>query len=323
MRYQNILRCALSLGLYAVVTATYAAPYPDRPITVVVPQAAGGASDVVSRIVLQKIGSILNQSIVVENRPGAGGNIGISAVARAPADGYTLLFNVSSAHLINPYLYSEPGFSPERDFAPVSPFGTGSMLLVAAPDFPPNNIQELLALAKAKPNEITYASAGNGTLNHLMGEVFNKSAKVEMMHVPYRGAAAATTDVMSGRVSVAFQAVASSISQVKAGKLKVLAIASTKRLPDLPGVPTIGESIPGYGEDPWYGLFAPAKTPVDVLDKLSQATQKALEDEGVRRSLAAQGVEPYFLSRAEFAKLIGTELPRWENIVKDSGAKVD
>ncbi|WP_198083887.1 tripartite tricarboxylate transporter substrate binding protein [Variovorax sp. E3] len=311
---------ALLQGMQAHAAETYPQ---QKPITIIVPQAAGGASDVVLRIVAQKMSTLLKQSVVVDNRPGAGGNIGIVAAARAPADGYTLLFNVSSAHLVNPFLYKNPGFSPEKDFVPVAPFATGGMVLVAAPTFAPNNVNELIELAKAKPGELTFASAGNGTLNHLLGEMFNRAADVQITHIPYRGAPAAATDVMSGRVSIAYQALASSGAFIKGGKLKVLAVANKERLESLPGVPSIAETVPGFGETPWYGLFAPAATPPAIVAALADATRQALRDPAVIQGLASQGAKPYLATPAAFRQSISSDLARWKKIVEESGAHVD
>ncbi|MDA7417101.1 tripartite tricarboxylate transporter substrate binding protein [Xenophilus arseniciresistens] len=314
---------AFAIGLGLVSGVALPADYPMRPITIVVPQAAGGASDVIIRIISRQMADQLGQPVVVDNRPGAGGNIGTVAVAKAKPDGYTLLFNINSSFLINPYLYKNAGFSPERDFVPVAPAATAGVVLVAAPTFPANNVDQLIKLANAKPGQITFASAGNGTLNHLLGEMFNRAARVRLQHIPYRGAAAAATDVMSGQVSVAFQGLASSIAQVQAGKLKVLAIANKERLEALPGTPTIGEILPGFGETPWYGLFAPAETPAPVIATLSAAVKSALADPVVLSSLQAQGAKPYFLEPRDFSALIDRELPRWKIVVQESGASID
>lgn len=311
------------LGLVTMSSANAQGAYPEKPITVIVPQAAAGASDLIVRIVANKMSGILKQSIIVDNRAGAGGNIGIVAAARAKPDGYTLLFNVSSAHLINPYLYKNAGFSPEKDFVAIAPFATGGMVLVASPTFAPNTVRELIDLAKKNPTEVTYASAGNGTLNHLMGELFKKAAGIKMEHIPYKGAAAATTDVISGRVPIAFQALASSSSYIKAGKLKVLGVANQQRIENLPDVPAISETLPGYGETPWYGLFAPAGTPKVIVDALHAATEQALKDPAVIKGLADQGAKPYPSSSAEFQQFISTEAVRWKKIVAESGAAVN
>lgn len=326
MKYKKPLIGLLSVAIFGLVTANGVnaqGPYPDKPITVIVPQAAGGASDLIVRIVANKMSGILKQGIVVDNRAGAGGNIGIVAAARAKPDGYTLLFNVSSAHLINPHLYKNAGFSPEKDFVAIAPFAAGGMVLVASPTFTPNSVRELIDFAKKNPGKVNYASAGNGTLNHLMGELFSKAADIKMTHVPYKGASAATTDVISGRVDIAFQALASSISYVKAGKLKVLGVVNQKRLDNLPNVPAISETLPGYGETPWYGLFAPAGTPKAIVATLHAATEQALNDPAVIKALAEQGAKPYLSSSYEFQQLISKELMRWKRIVEESGASVN
>lgn len=326
MKVRRNLIGMLSAAMFGLVTMSSVnaqGVYPEKQITVIVPQAAGGASDLIVRIVANKMSGILKQGIIVDNRAGAGGNIGTVAAARAKPDGYTLLFNVSSGHLINPHLYKNAGFSPEKDFVAIAPFATAGVVLVASPTFAPNTVRELIDLAKKNPTEVTYASAGNGTLNHLMGELFNKAAGIKMEHIPYKGAAAATTDVLAGRVPIAFQALASASGFIKAGKLKVLAVANPKRLEDLPNVPAISETLPGYGETPWYGLFAPIGTPKVIVDALHAATEQALKDPVVIKGLADLGAKPYLSSPAEFQQFISREAVRWKKIVAESGASVD
>jgi len=297
--------------------------YPSKPITVVVPQAPGGANDTIARIWGQKLSENIGQPVVIDNRAGAGGNIGTVFAAKAPKDGYTLLLTLSSAHVTNPFLYKNAGFDPVKDFEPIGPVATAGYLLVAGADFPANNVKELIEMAKKKPGEITYGSAGNGTLNHLLGEMLKKQAGIDIQHVPYKGAAAAVNDVLGGRIPISFQSVPSAISHVKSGKLKVLAVANEKRLPSMPDVPTIGETVPGYGATPWYGLFAPAGTPKEIIAIVHQENAKVLADKGVQEKLAMQGTEPFTQTTEQFAKLVKDELPRWQKIVKESGATVD
>jgi tripartite-type tricarboxylate transporter receptor subunit TctC len=313
-------------GLVAVVLACVAPAqdkYPSKNITVVVTQAPGGANDTIARIWGQKLSENIGQPVIIENRAGAGGNIGTVAAAKAPKDGYTLLLTLSSAHVTNPFLYKNAGFDPVKDFEPIAPVATAGYLLVAGADFPAKNVKELVELAKKKPGDISYGSAGNGTLNHLLGEMLKKQAGIDIQHVPYKGAAAAVNDVIGGRIPISFQSVPSAISHVKSGKLKVLAVANEKRIPSMPDVPTIGETIPGFGATPWYGLFAPAGTPKDIIVIMHRENAKVLADKGVQDKLAQQGTEPFNLSTEQFTALVKSELTRWQKIVKDSGATVD
>lgn len=297
--------------------------YPSRAVTVIVPQAAGGANDAIARIVMQKVGEVTGQQFTIDNRAGAGGNIGTVAAAKAKADGYTLMLTTNSVQVINPWLYKNTGFDPVKDFEPVSPVATAGYVLVANPAFPPKNVTELIAAAKAKPGAITIASAGNGTLNHLIGEMLQKAAGIDLLHVPYKGAAAAATDVVSGQVPVSVQSVPSALAFINAGRLKVLGTVNEKRVAALPNVPTIGETIKGFGSTPWYGIFAPAGTPKDVISTLHAAVEKALDSKDVQDKLAAQGCEILKGSTAQFAAMVKDELPKWAKIVKESGAKLD
>ena len=297
--------------------------YPTRPVTVIVPQAPGGANDAIARIVAQKLTEALGQQFIVDNKPGAGGNIGTAAAAKAKNDGYTLLLTVNSAHVINPALYKNTGFDPVKDFEPIGPVATAGYVLVANNAFPPKNLTEFIALAKASPGKYTIASAGNGTLNHLIGEMLGKAAGIDLTHVPYKGASAAVTDLVGGQVQVSVQSLPSSISFIKSGKLKVLGVVNEKRVSALPDVPTIGETIKGFGSTPWYGLFAPAGTPKAIVAQLHAAVTKLLDASDTRDKLAVLGCEPSKGSPEQFAALIRDDLPRWARIVKDSGATVD
>lgn len=297
--------------------------FPNRPVTLIVPQAPGGANDTVARIVAQKLTENLGQQFVVENRPGAGGNVGTAYAAKAPRDGHTLMLTVQSAHVINPALYRSTGFDPVKDFEPVSLVGTVAYVLVAHPGFAPNNIKELIAEAKAKPGQLNYASAGNGTLNHLLGEILKTQAGIDIVHIPYKGAVASATDVVGGRVPLSFQSMPSVVSFIQAGKLKVLGVANEKRVPSLPNMPTIGETIPGFGATSWYGVFAPAGTPKDIVARIHAEIVKALGAKDLQDKMAAQGAEPAANTPEQFAALIREELPKWAAAVKASGARVD
>jgi len=297
--------------------------YPGRPVTVIVPQAAGGANDAIARIVTQKLGEIMGQTFLVDNRPGAGGNVGTAQAAKAKPDGYTLVLTTNSAHVINPSIYKSTGFDPVKDFEPVGLVASAGYVLVANSAFPANSVADLIAQAKAKPGQISYASAGNGTLNHLIGEMFKRAAGVDMLHIPYKGSAGAATDVAGGQVPVSVQSLPSSLAFLQSGKIKVLGVANEKRLASLPHAPTIGETLPGFGSTPWYGLLAPAGTPRDIVAKLQAALEKTLASKEVADKLAAQGCEVLTGNPVQFAALIKDDLPRWNKIVKDSGAQID
>ena len=315
--------CGLAVLAAAVGSAHAQDKYPSKPVTVIVPQAPGGANDAIARIVAQKLGEALGQTFIVDNKPGAGGNIGTAAAAKGKNDGYTLMLTVNSAHVINPSLYKSTGFDPVKDFEPISPVATAGYVLVANNAFPPKNVAEFIAAAKGAPGKYTIASAGNGTLNHLIGEMLGKAAGIELTHVPYRGASAAVTDLVGGQVQVSVQSLPSSISFIKSGKLKVLGVVNEKRVSALPDVPTIGETIAGFGSTPWYGLFAPAGTPKTIVAQLQAALVKVLDAPDTKDKLAAVGCEPFKGTPEQFAALIKDDLPRWAKIVKDSGATVD
>ena len=297
--------------------------YPSKTVTIIVPQAAGGANDTIARVVAQKLSEALGQQFIVDNRPGAGGNIGTVAAAKSKNDGYTLMLTANSAQVINPALYKKPGFDPVKDFEPISPVATAGYVLVANNTFPAKNVSEMVAAAKALPGKYTIASAGNGTLNHLIGEMLGKATGIELTHVPYKGASAAVTDLIGGQVQLSVQSLPSSLQFIKSGKMKVLGVVNEQRVTALPDVPTIGETVKGFGATPWYGLFAPAGTPKAIVVQLQAALNKALDAPDTKDKLAAVGCEPYKLSSEQFASLIKDDLPKWAKIVKASGATID
>lgn len=302
--------------------------YPSRPIVMVVPQAAGGTNDIVGRLVSQKLGEKLGVSTVVENRAGAGGNIGTQAVAKAPKDGYTLLMTISSSQAINPALYKSPGFDPVADFKPISLIGSVPNVLLAYPAFPAKTMPELLALAKAQPGTFQYASAGNGTLNHLLGEMLNQMAGIQLQHVPYKGVAPALNDVLGGQLPLLFGSLPSTLQYIKSGKLRALAVSSPARSPALPDVPTIGEFVPGYSGTLWIGLYAPSGVPQEAVSRLEAGMRQALADKDLRDKLVAQGVElagtpDKPVTPDEMAALLKQDLGKWARIVKTSGATVN
>lgn len=313
----------LALTACAWTSAQAQDKYPSRPVTIVVPQAAGGANDTIARVIAQKLSEQTGQSFVVDNRPGAGGNIGTVAAAKAKPDGYTLMLTADSSMVINPSLYKSTGFDPQKDFEAVAPVATAGYVLVANPNFPAKSVSELIALAKQQPGKIAIGSAGNGTLNHLIGEMLSKQAGIELVHVPYKGAAAAVTDLIAGQVQVSVQSLPSSIAHIRAGKIKVLGVVNPKRVPALPDAPTIGETLKGFGATPWYGMFAPAGTPKAIVQPLNAEINKALDSKDVQDKLAGAGTEPYKGTQEQLVTVVREDLPRWARIVKDSGATID
>ncbi|MDH6591492.1 tripartite-type tricarboxylate transporter receptor subunit TctC [Variovorax sp. TBS-050B] len=308
----------------ALCTAAFAQDkYPSRPITLIVPQAAGGANDAIARVVAQRLSEQMGQSVLVDNRPGAGGTLATAALARARRDGYTLLLTADSAHVVGPALYKNPGFDAVKDFEPVAPVATAGYVLVANPSFPANNVAELIAQAKARSDPYAIASAGNGTLNHLIGEMLQKQAGIQLQHVPYKGSAAAATDVVSGQVPLSVQSLPSVMGFIKGGKLKVLGVVNAKRVAALPDVPTIGETLKGFGEAPWYALFAPAGTPAPIVAQLQTEVARALDQKEVADRLAAVGCEPFKGTSAQLSALVRADLVKWARVVKDTGATVD
>ena len=297
--------------------------WPSRPVTIVVPQAVGGANDTVARAFAQRLSVGIGQPVVVENRVGAGGNVGTAQVARAARDGYTLMLTAQSAQTINPWLYKSTGFDPIRDFEPVMSVATAPYLLVANPKFPPSDLKALIEYAKSRPGRVDYASAGNGTLNHLLGVMLNQRAGLHLVHIPYRGAAAAATDVVAGQVPITFGSFPGVFPFVKSGQLKVIGVATERRTRLAPELPTLAETLPGFHANSWYGLFAPAGTPKAVIDRIAAEGAKVLADPALIERLAGQGAEPAPGTPAELARLTRDDLQLWEKIVRSSGATVD
>jgi tripartite-type tricarboxylate transporter receptor subunit TctC len=311
---------ALAFGL----CVARAADYPTRPITLVVAFTPGGASDVLARILGRKLELTLGQPLVIDNRPGAGGNVAAEAVARAAPDGYTL-FNGNNAILAtNAALYKKINFDPEADFAPIGLIGSQANILVVNPALPAKSMGELIALAKANPGKLNFASSGHGLAAHLAGELFKPEAKIDIVHVPYKGAAPALQDVIAGHVQMMFATASSVVSHIRDGKVRPLAVATLKRTAVLPDIPTIDElGIKNFDATTWHGLVAPAHTPNEVIVTLNRALAAALDDPDVKKSLAALGVDVIGGTPEEFAAYIRSEIPKWAAIIKASGAKLD
>jgi len=298
--------------------------YPSRPVRILVQYPPGGTPDIVARVLGAKLAESLGQQFIVENRPGAGGNIATELVAKAEPDGYTLLLASDGPIVINPSLYAKLPFDPVRDLAPVTLASSIAFLLYAAPGFPPNSVQELIALAKANPGKLNFASSGTGSQHHLAGELLNKLAGIRLVHVPYKGFGPTVPDVMSGKVEIAFGGVPATVGFVKSGKLKALAVTGAKRYAGLPEVPTVMESgLPGFEINAWFGLMAPARTPRPVIDKLHGEVLKVLRSKEISERFAAQGMDIIAAGPQEFAARIASDTGMWARIIKESGAKVD
>ena len=310
------------LGVFASC-AVMAQTYPNKPIALVVPQAAGGTNDIVARLIAPSYGDAIGTSIVVENKPGAGGNIGTQAVARSPKDGYTILLTINSAQAINPALYKNPGFDPINDFVPLYYIGATPYVLVTPPGSPYKTLADVVAAAKKKPGEISYASAGNGTISHLLGAMLNTSAGIDLQHIPYKGVAPAINDVLGGQVPLAFASLPSALNYIKTGKLQAIAISSAKRSSAAPDIPTIAETYPDCVGEVWVAMFAPSGVSADVVSKNQQAMEKVMARPDVREKLAAQGLDLTPIPTARLGALVKDELAKWVKIVKASGAQLD
>ena len=311
-----ILGVAVSLGAQAQA-------YPNKPIALVVPQAAGGTNDIVGRLIAPAFGESIGTSVVVENRPGAGGNIGTQSVARSSKDGYTLLLTINSAQAINPSLYKNPGFDPVNDFVPLYYIGATPYVLVSPSGSPYKTLADIVSAAKKKPGELSYASAGNGTISHLLGAMLNASAGIDMQHIPYKGVAPAINDVLGGQVPLAFASLPSALNYIKAGKLQAIAISSAKRSSAAPEIPTIAETYPDCVGEVWVAIFAPIGVNTEVVKKVQTAMDKTMSKSDVRDKLIAQGLDLAPVPTNKLGALLKDELAKWAKIVKASGAQLD
>ncbi|CAM3351994.1 Bug family tripartite tricarboxylate transporter substrate binding protein [Cupriavidus taiwanensis] len=328
---RRVVALLLSAGIGALAgqPALAADPYPAKPIRLVVPFAAGGTTDILARAVAAELAKLPGWNVVVDNKPGAGGNIGADIVAKAAPDGYTLLMGTVGTHGINQSLYGKLPFDPIKDFAPITEVAAVPNVLVLNPAFAQQNkidsVKDLIAYARANPGKINMASSGNGTSIHLAGELFKTQTRTFMVHFPYKGSGPALTDLAGGTMQVMFDNLPSSMALIKSGKLKALAVTSAKPSPALPGVPTIAQAagLPQYEASSWFGMLAPAGTPPDVIQRIQHEVAKALGAPAVRERLQAQGAEPVGNTPEQFAAFIRAETAKWAKVVKDSGAKVD
>lgn len=315
---------AAALALATPFALAQAPAYPKQPVTLVVPFPAGGPTDAMARVLAQKLGDRLGQQVVVDNKGGAGGSIAAEFVAKAPADGHTLFFGTTGTMAINPSLYSKLRYDPVKDFAPVSLMASTMNVLVVNPQVPARNLADVIKLAKAKPGDITYGSAGNGSSNHLSGELFRSTAGIQISHIPYKGSAPALVDLMGGRITMMFDTIAQQTQNIAAGKVRAIAVTGPKRSPLLPDVPTAQEAgLKDFDVTIWFGVLAPAGTPAPIIDKLSREIGAVMSTDEMKKRMQADGAEARPTSPAEFAALIRSDLAKWSPVVKASGATLD
>ncbi len=320
----KLKRIAATLLLAACSVGAPAQDFPAKPIHIVVGFAPGGGTDIATRIVAPRLAERLGQPVIVDNRPGAGGNLATEAVAKAAPDGYTLLMGTIAALAINPSLYRNLSYDPLRDLVPISMGVSLANVVVVHPSLPARTLEELVALARQQPGKLTYSSSGNGTAGHLSGALFESMAGVNLVHVPYKSGGQAMTDLIGGQVNLSFAAAPGAIPQIKAGKIRVLAVTTRNRSAFLPDVPTVSEAgIKGYESSNWYGLVGPARLPRAIVDKVNAAFVETLKEPAIREKLALQGLEAAPSTPEEFAAFLRTELIKWAKVVKDTGSQPD
>ena len=314
----------LALAGMFLLGAAQAQPFPSKVVKIVVAYAPGGATDVVTRAVAQRLSPMWGQPVIIENKPGAGGGVGADYTAKAPADGYTIMGGTISTHAINASLYKSLPYDPVKDFAPITLVARVPNMLVVNPEVPAKNVAELIALMRANPAKYTFASSGNGTSQHLSGELFKTMAGVEMQHIPYKGSPPALQDVVGGQVTMTFDNITTAWPLAKGGKLRALAVTTAKRSSVAPEVPTLAESgLAGYEVGSWQGVFAPAGTPPEIVKRLNAEIVKIIRMPDVNEKLTALGAEPVGNTPEEFGTLVRAEVGKWADVVKKSGAKVD
>ena len=315
---------ALGLALASAFAApAFAQAWPAKPIKLVVPFPAGGGTDIIGRELAQKLATNTGWTVIIDNKPGSGGNLGVDAAAKSAADGYTVVLGQTSNLAINPTLYPKLPYDPVKDLTPVSLVASAPMAIVVAADSPYKTLAELVAAARAKPTSINFATSGNGTVAHLAMEQFQSAAGVKMTHVPYKGAAQGVTDLIGGQVQVYVSSVPTLVGHVRNGKMRALAVTSTKRTDDLPQVPTVAETYKGFDAVTWFGIAGPAKMPQDVVAKLNAEINKALRAPDLLKKLSDQGADVQGSTPEQFGKLIQDDVARWGKLVKASGAKID
>ena len=322
MKFRLDAAAALCAALLA--GSAFGQAWPAKPIRVFVPFPPGGGTDIIAREVTQRVSTATGWTFVIENRPGAGGNLGVDATAKSPPDGYTIVLGQTSNLAINPSLYAKMPYDSRKDLAPIVVVAEAPLVMVTGTGSPYKTVADAVAAGKARPGQVNFASPGNGTVAHLAGELFQKAAGVKFQHVPYKGASQALTDVISGNVQIYISSVPTLLGQIKQGKLRALAVTSAKRVDDLPNVPTLAESgFKGSESVTWFGFLAPAGTPKDIVARLNAEFNKALQQPALRKKLGDEGADPVGGTPEQFAKLIGDDIVRWGRVVKDSGVHID
>jgi tripartite-type tricarboxylate transporter receptor subunit TctC len=315
------VRAALALMLAATVSAPLAQVYPTKPVRFIVPFAPGGTTDILARLIAERLGEPLRQTVVVENRAGGNGAIGSEIVAKAAPDGHTIIMGYMGSLAINPNLYPKLSYDPVRDFAPITLAASTTQAIAAHPSLPARNVQEFIALAKARPGHVTYASAGIGAPSHMAGELFKMMTRAPLVHVPYKGSGAALTDLLGGHVAVSFGGLAAVMPAAKAGKLRILAVANKTRSAAVPAVPALAEVVPGFDVPSWFGVLAPARTPRDIVERLHAEISRILKTAQVKDRLAADGAEPVALPPEEFGAYIKAEIAKWGDVIRHAGIR--
>ena len=318
MQKRHLLTLLTALGLAAgLAPLAHAQSYPSKPIRLIVPFPAGGATDLFARSLSQKLGERLGQSVVVDNKPGAGGTLGSDLAAKAPADGYTLLLSTTSTHSIGPNLNPKIPYDAMRDFTPIGQVGNAPSIMLVPNSSPAHTVQEWIEYARKNPGRLNYASSGNGTIVQLTAELFKAQANLFVVHIPYKGTALAMPDLISGKVDVLFDSLPTGLPHVKEGRLRALGVTSAKRSPLVPDLPPISDVLPGYESSTWFGLFGPKGLPADVVTRVNTAANQVLKDPEVVDKLKSLGIEPVGGSPAQFAAMLGTELAKWKKIIQD------
>ena len=318
---KRLALCALAAA--ALAAPLYAQQYPSKPIRFISPYPAGGGNDTLLRILADKVGEQIGQRVIVDNRPGANTIVGTEVTAKSPPDGYTFLL-IPNTFATNPAFYPKLPYDTAKDFAPVAQVALSPQMIVAHPSFPAKTVKELIALAKAKPRELTHGSSGNGSIGHLAELLFETMTGARLTHVPYKGTAPAVTELVGGQIALMFSSMISVLPQVRNGKLKTIAVTTAQRIKVLPDVPTIAESgVPGYEASLWYGILAPARTPEPIVRKMNAELGTALKTPDVVEKLSTQGVEPHHTSPEQFGALIRNEMRKWTKVIQASGVKAD
>jgi tripartite-type tricarboxylate transporter receptor subunit TctC len=314
----------IAAGLAFASLPAAAQQYPSKPVRLIVPQTPGGATDVLARKFAQKFTERWGHPVVVENRPGAAGVVGSDLVAKAPPDGHTLLLTYAGSQAINPSLYAKMPFDSVNDFQPVATLAVVPFFMIVTANFPAQNLKEFIALARQKPDEITYASSGNGSVNHLLGEMLKTETGIKMIHIPYKGVAPAITDVISGQVNAAFSSVPSVIQHMQAGSVRALAVSSARRSSAAPDVPTIAEAgVPGFDVNPWWGILAPAHTPLSVVSKINADVAEIVKAADMREFYKSQGADELLTTPDQLLAMLKSDIATWAKVVKASGARID